>query len=86
MATSPIPFPNKLKKYRRILGYSQKEVAQMCGFKNSSSISRWEKGDAMPSVKNLLMLSVLYATLPAQLYDELYQQVKIKVTTNKAHK
>lgn len=65
------------------MGYSQKDVAKFFGFKNSSSISRWEKGEAMPSVKNLLMLSALYATLPAELYDELYQEVKNKIMKRK---
>lgn len=65
------------------MGYSQKEVAKILGFKNSSNISRWESGEAMPSVKNLLMLSALYATLPAELYDELYQEVKNMIMKRK---
>lgn len=76
-------FPNKLKKYRRIIGYSQKEVTKILGFKNSSNISRWENGEAMPSVKNLLMLSALYATLPAELYDEMYRELKNTIMKRK---
>lgn len=64
-------FPNSFKIYRRMMGYSQKEVAKVFGFKSPSRISRWEKGEAMPSVSNLFLLSILYKTLPAQLYDEL---------------
>jgi len=71
--------PNNLKKYRRIMGYSQKEVAKIFGFKSPNRISRWEKGEAMPSVKNLLRLSALYATLPNELYFELWQEVKSKL-------
>lgn len=58
------------------MGYSQKEVAALLGFESTSRISRWEKGEAMPSVKNLLKLSVLYATLPNELYFDLWQDAK----------
>ena len=68
--------PNSLKKYRRIMGYSQKEVAKIFGFKSTSRISRWEKGESMPSVKNLLKLSFLYSTLPNDLYYDLWIEVK----------
>ncbi len=74
MRKRAIGLPNSLKIYRRMMGYSQKEVAKIFQFKSPSRISRWEKGEAMPSVSNLFLLSILYKTLPAQLYDELYQQ------------
>lgn len=70
------PFPNSLKKYRRIMGFSQKEVAEILEFKSTSRISRWEKGESMPSVKNLLKLSFLYSTLPNDLYHDLWQEVR----------
>lgn len=65
------------------MGYSQKEVATFLGFESTSRISRWEKGEAMPSVKNLLKLSVLYATLPNELYFDLWQEVKGDVQKRK---
>ncbi|MBX7109624.1 MAG: helix-turn-helix domain-containing protein [Chitinophagales bacterium] len=68
--------PNSLKKYRRITGYTQKEVAKILEFKSTSRISRWEKGESMPSVKNLLKLSFLYATLPNDLYYDLWMEVR----------
>lgn len=76
MENSSARIPNRLKKYRRIMGYSQNEVAKIFGFKTASKISRWECGLAMPSVKNLLKLGVLYSTLPNELYFEIYQEVK----------
>jgi transcriptional regulator with XRE-family HTH domain len=68
MARSRRRFQNRLRKHRRIMGYSQKHVAWLLGFKNTSSICRWEKGVAMPNVENLLKLSYLYRTLCDELY------------------
>ena len=75
--------PNRLKKYRRIAGYSQKEVAKILGFRSTGRISRWEKGVSMPSLKNLLKLSFLYSTLPAELYADLWDDVRKELGTKK---
>jgi|GEM_PF-6872500 len=39
-------------------------------------ISKWEKGQKMPSARNLLKLSILYKTLANELYYELGVQHK----------
>ena len=69
---------NRLKKYRVLMGYKQKEVAELLGLKSASRISRWEKGLAMPSVENLIKLSALYSTLMNEFYFEIYNESKIK--------
>lgn len=74
---------NSLKKYRHIMGYSQKEVAKILSFKSASRISRWERGLGMPSVENLLKLSFLYSTLPAELYADLWIEVREKLREKK---
>lgn len=63
--------PNRLWKYRMLMGFQQKEVAYRLGLENTAMISRWEKGLAMPSGENLLKLSKLYKTLVNELYYEL---------------
>lgn len=83
MAESNSPIANNLKKYRRIIGYSQKEVAKILGFKSTSRISLWEKGKAMPSIENILKLSALYSTLPNELYYNQWQLAKLSVQKNK---
>lgn len=78
--------PNRLKRYRKIAGYTQAEVAGKLGFKKTGRITEWEQGRAMPSAKHLLQLSILYKTFPNQLYQELtmeftaelFSQEKIK--------
>lgn len=52
--------PNNLKEYRLKAGLTQKQVAEKLGMQCEDRISHWEKGKAMPSVKNLLLLCQVY--------------------------
>lgn len=56
------------------MGFSQAEVARRLNLKCSNMVSRWERGQAIPNGKYLLMLSVLYKTLPNELYYELVKE------------
>jgi len=67
--------PNKLKKYRRCAGLSQKKVARALGFADTSAISRWEHGVALPNLHHVFKLSQLYDTLPHVLYAHLWNDV-----------
>ncbi len=62
---------NRLRYYRRLKGYTQKEVANLIN-SDASEISRWEKETKYPNLRNLLKLSVVYRRLPNSLYDDLY--------------
>lgn len=68
--------PNSLKKYRRLAGLSQKEVAAFLGLQKSSCISRWEKGACLPGTAYLFRLSMLYKTVPNHLYYDFWQTLK----------
>lgn len=71
---------NRLRKFRKIMDYSQTEVAVFLGHKSTNRLSRWEKGHAMPGVKNLFKLSALYRVFPRQLYPELFEEIQVEVT------
>ena len=66
--------PNRLRKYRILAGYSQKDVAIILGMKSTSRISKWEQGTALPSLEYLFKLSILYHVL----CDELYYNHRVK--------
>jgi transcriptional regulator with XRE-family HTH domain len=87
MATPRRCIPNKLYEYRILAGYSQKEVAEILEFKSTNRISNWEKGTAFPSIKNIFSLSILYRTLPAELFCDLYrlQRKRIAISEKKFH-
>jgi transcriptional regulator with XRE-family HTH domain len=72
--------PNKLKRYRKLAGYSQKDVAAILGLKSTARISSWERGTKFPGILNLFSLEILYRTLPAELFCDLYRMQRIKVS------
>ena len=67
---------NSLRKHRKMLGYSIKEVAGLLQIRCSNRLSRWEKGVAMPSLKNAIKLGLLYHSLVEQLFYEYRQALK----------
>jgi transcriptional regulator with XRE-family HTH domain len=75
--------PNRLRKYRKMQGYSQKDVAKILGYKRTARISLWEKGLSIPSVKNLIRLSILYNVLADQLYIELREEFRADIISKK---
>ena len=66
--------PNKLKMIRRCHGYSQKKVARILGLADTSTLSRWEHGGAMPNIVQVFRLARIYNTLPHELFEELWNQ------------
>lgn len=71
--------PNSLKRFRRLVGLSQKEVAILLELQKTSSISRWEKGLSFPSTKHLFQLCILYKTLPENIYSEVWDEISLEV-------
>ncbi len=67
--------PNKLKMFRRCNGYSQKKVARILGLADTSTLSRWEHGIAVPGLVQVFRLSRIYKTLPQELFDELWNRI-----------
>lgn len=65
------------------MGYSQKEVARLLGHKDTTMLSRWEKGKSMPSARNLLKLSIIYRTLADQLYFDLILEERSAIDRNR---
>ena len=50
----------RLRKYRRATGLTQVQVASILQLEDASSVSRWERGERLPSPRHLLELSALY--------------------------
>ena len=66
-----IAIGNRLLKLRTERGLTQVQVAEMLGVSNKA-VSKWERGEALPSVDMLVALSRLYGVSVDQilLYDE----------------
>lgn len=67
----------RLRKHRKLMGLSRGTVARLLGHKSTDLISRWERGKALPSLENVLKLSVIYKTLVNELfYDHIREYQK----------
>ena len=72
-------FPNRLKKFRRLFCFSQKQVASMLGLTDTSPLSRWEKGLLLPNIGHLFRLARIYKTMPNELYFDLWQNISQEI-------
>ena len=73
--------PNRLKKHRVLMGYKQKDVAYLLGLVSTNRISQWEHGLTLPNTTNLIKLSVIYRTLPTDLYYDLMNTIRQELST-----
>lgn len=53
-------FPEKLKELRTSNGLSQIELGEILNI-HSMSVSRWERAEAMPPVKTVIKLAMLFS-------------------------
>jgi len=79
MAQARNNYHHRLRKYRRLMGFSQRHVADRLGHKDTSLISRWEQGFANPSLENIVRLSKLYKTLINELIYELDFEIGLEL-------
>jgi transcriptional regulator with XRE-family HTH domain len=78
------PFPNRLRKYRRARGLSQRAVARILGLFDASSLSRWERGTCTPSILTLFRLAALYRVLVDALYIDTLRTVREEICGREA--
>ncbi len=71
--------PNHLRRFRKQMGLTQKEIASLLEFSSTKRIILWEQGKAQPSVYNLFRLSIIYRAYPHELYPEYYHEMKVSL-------
>ena len=71
--------PNLLRKYRKVRGLKQKDVARILDLKSPSRISRWEKGLCLPSFSNALRLAVVYRVMVDVIYPDLLANLREEI-------
>ncbi len=74
---------NCLRLYRKKNGLSQKRAAYLMGFKTASSLSHYEKGDKVPSLKNALKLENVLHTPVAFLFRELNENLRKEIESQR---
>jgi len=75
--------PNRLQEHRTIHGYRLKDVAHLLGHKNTNQVGKWENGEGMPGLVNLIRLSIIYSTLPTDLYFDVLKEQQEYIATNR---
>ena len=70
---------NSLVLYRRRMGFSQKQVASLLGRNDSSTLSHYEHGRALPTLTAALCLEIIYLIPVAFLFPEMYQELKMRI-------
>ena len=70
---------NHLRRYRKLIGLTQTEVAKILGFKTSDRISLWERGKCLPNLINCIKLSAVYSTMMDALYIELVREIRAEI-------
>jgi transcriptional regulator with XRE-family HTH domain len=72
-------YPNRLWRYRRRIGLSQQQVASIAGYLAPSDISRFERGERIPSLVMALKLEIIYRVPIAFLYQDLYLRLREEI-------
>ncbi len=68
--------PNALRRCRKGHGYSQAMLGRLLGFKDGSWVSRWEHGEAVPSLQSAIKLSILLHAPVNDLFADLTEQAE----------
>lgn len=64
-----ITYKNNLKKLRLERNLSQMDLAHLLGHKYQDRISRWEQGQSVPHIKNLMKLSEVFEVPISAIYE-----------------
>jgi len=70
---------NDLVLYRRRMGFSQKQVARLLGHRDTSMVSHYEHGRALPPITIALSLEIIYRVPLAFLFPGMYDELKRRI-------
>ena len=72
MTKQKYKYPNNLIIYRQRIHFTQAQVAQLLGHRDSKRVSNLELGRRLPSLQTSLRLAVIYRVPVDFLYSEMY--------------
>jgi DNA-binding XRE family transcriptional regulator len=72
MSAAKNKHPNSLVHYRRRMGFTQEQVAQLLGHKSRNVLSDVEQGYSLPSLETALKLGIVYRVPVDFLYHDKY--------------
>lgn len=69
----------RLRKCRLDAGLSQVQVARLLKLKTPTSLSRWEKGERLPSSERCFDLAAVYHRLVEDLFFPVYSDARSRI-------
>jgi transcriptional regulator with XRE-family HTH domain len=72
------PIPNNLRKYRKLSGYRQLDVAERLRI-DPGTVRKWEKGTQFPGIENFFKLCHFYNASEYQLYGEYIDRLEAEI-------
>jgi transcriptional regulator with XRE-family HTH domain len=73
------PKQNNLVLYRRRMGFTQKQVARLLGQRDTSMVSHYEHGRALPPLPVALGLEIVLRVPVAFLFPGMYDALKRRI-------
>jgi len=70
---------NRIALYRRRMGLSQRRVATLVGYRDSSTLSVYESGRSMPSLAIAFRLGIVLRVPVEFLFPELYESLRNQI-------
>ena len=52
---------------------------------DTSPLSRWEKGIALPNLVQIFRLALIYKTMPSEMYFELWQNISHEISAKETN-
>ena len=68
------PFSNRLWIHRKKMGYTQREVAALLGYRSATHISSYERGERLPSLETAIKLEVVLCAPVAFLFPTMRRE------------
>jgi transcriptional regulator with XRE-family HTH domain len=75
---------NSLVLYRRRMHFSQKYVAGLLGFPDTTMLSRYELGRSLPPLAKALSLEIIYRVPLAFLFGGMYASLREEIRSKEA--
>src|SRR5690242_4594284 len=76
------PFKNYLRTYRKKLGLTQREVAEILGFKSAAQLCDLELGEVMPTTRDCVAFGVLYKRSFRELWPNMNLEMEAQIDGN----
>lgn len=72
---------DNIRKYRKIRGLSQEQIAESLGYKNYTTIQKWESGVSEPPFKKLAEIAdILRISMRSLTEEDVHEEVNPRMT------